>query len=353
MRNEPQHGQNVTGRRRMRFAGSDSRARLGPRRRSLRLGSATVAGAGPGLRPCPTLDEPAGRRASVILIVDDHPDDLARFLSALRRHPLPAETELIVVANAPGDAVDEASLGAPESTVLLPRPPRMGGRGQPRHGRAGVGASSSSSTPRWSRRRLALPAAGRVGGRTVGMAGGWGVRAGTGARSRGTPGEVDAVEGYCLAVRREALRAGGFDRRFRWYRNADLDLSFAVRAAGWRAVQTDRLALQRHDTAIGSALPDRARPAQPAQLLPFPGPLGRSARPRSSTRIASAAGRLVRAMALQAGAAVGADHGRVPRAGGRMKPSPGSVRREVRSPTRKVIDPGRRPGAWCTGAGGA
>ena len=47
------------------------------------------------------------------------------------------------------------------------------------------------------------------------------------------------MEGYCLAVRREALRAvGGFDRRFRFYRNADLDFSFAVRAAGWRAVRT-------------------------------------------------------------------------------------------------------------------
>ena len=53
------------------------------------------------------------------------------------------------------------------------------------------------------------------------------------------PGGVDAVEAYCLAIRREALRAvGGFDPHYRFYRNADLDLSFAVRADGWQAVRT-------------------------------------------------------------------------------------------------------------------
>jgi GT2 family glycosyltransferase len=56
------------------------------------------------------------------------------------------------------------------------------------------------------------------------------------------------VEAYCLAVRRDALRAvGGFDPAFRYYRNADLDLSFAVRDAGWRALRTPELPLARHE----------------------------------------------------------------------------------------------------------
>jgi len=95
----------------------------------------------------------------------------------------------------------------------------------------------------------------------VGLAGGWGVTSPDGREfSDAPPGEVDAVEGYCLAVRREALRAvGGFDHRFRWYRNADLDLSFAVRAAGWRAVRTPPLPIIRHEHRGWGALPPEER----------------------------------------------------------------------------------------------
>ena len=97
----------------------------------------------------------------------------------------------------------------------------------------------------------------------VGIAGGWGVTSGDGRSfEEAEPGEVDAIEGYCLAVRREALRAvGGFDRRFRFYRNADLDFSFAIRDAGWRAMRTGPLPLVRHEhrgwTSVSEAERDR------------------------------------------------------------------------------------------------
>ena len=42
--------------------------------------------------------------------------------------------------------------------------------------------------------------------------------------------EVDAVEGYVLAMRRaQALEVGGFDRRFRFYRLADFAVLFYLR----------------------------------------------------------------------------------------------------------------------------
>ena len=95
----------------------------------------------------------------------------------------------------------------------------------------------------------------------VGIAGGWGVTSGDARQfSEAPPGPVDAIEAYCLALRREALRAvGGFDRRFRFYRNADLDLSFAVRDAGWTAVRTEPLPLRRHEHRGWTALPDAER----------------------------------------------------------------------------------------------
>jgi GT2 family glycosyltransferase len=71
---------------------------------------------------------------------------------------------------------------------------------------------------------------------------------------------VDAVEAYCLAMRRAALReVRGFDHRFRFYRNADLDLSFAVRDRGWRAVRTAPLPLERHEHRGYAELPVEER----------------------------------------------------------------------------------------------
>ena len=91
----------------------------------------------------------------------------------------------------------------------------------------------------------------------VGIAGPFGVRS-TDLRQfdEAPPGEVDAIEGYCLAVRREVLRdVGLFDAHFRFYRNADLDFSFAVRAADWRAVRTGELPLRLHEHRGWASLP--------------------------------------------------------------------------------------------------
>jgi Glycosyl transferase family 2 len=49
-------------------------------------------------------------------------------------------------------------------------------------------------------------------------------------------GDVDAIEGYLMALRRETLLAAGlFDEKFRWYRTADIEFSFRVRDLDRRA----------------------------------------------------------------------------------------------------------------------
>jgi GT2 family glycosyltransferase len=51
------------------------------------------------------------------------------------------------------------------------------------------------------------------------------------------PGEVDAVLGYLMAVRRDAFDAvGGFAAKARFYRNADIELSLLLRESGGRVV---------------------------------------------------------------------------------------------------------------------
>jgi GT2 family glycosyltransferase len=58
---------------------------------------------------------------------------------------------------------------------------------------------------------------------------------------------VDAIEGYLMAFRRELLPSVGlFDERFAWYRTADVEWSFRVRDAGYRAVVVD-LPVTRHE----------------------------------------------------------------------------------------------------------
>jgi hypothetical protein len=48
-----------------------------------------------------------------------------------------------------------------------------------------------------------------------------------------TAGDVVAIQGYCLAARREDVVAvGGFRETFAFYRNADIDLSLRLRTSG-------------------------------------------------------------------------------------------------------------------------
>jgi hypothetical protein len=71
--------------------------------------------------------------------------------------------------------------------------------------------------------------------------------------------EVDAVGSFLMAFRRELLEQGlTFDRRFRFYRNADIDLSFQIKAMGLRAVRVD-VPVRRHEHRVWSATPEHER----------------------------------------------------------------------------------------------
>jgi len=60
--------------------------------------------------------------------------------------------------------------------------------------------------------------------------------------------EVDAVEAYCIAFRRgDAMAIGGFDPKFRFYRNADIEFSFRLRDRGGRAIVLTNLPITRHE----------------------------------------------------------------------------------------------------------
>jgi O-antigen biosynthesis protein len=95
----------------------------------------------------------------------------------------------------------------------------------------------------------------------VGLLGKWGVRTAHGFHFEESEGpDVHAVEGYFMALRRADVRTTGlFDPKFKWYRNADLDLSFQVRAAGFRTVVDPKLQLVRHEHRQWMSTPEAER----------------------------------------------------------------------------------------------
>ena len=240
---------------------------------------AVDSASGSSLRPAPTaaagetsyaraehlaslLDQPATLDASLVTVVDDHPEDLARLVAGLLAHPPAAAWELVAVANAADPAaLEEAVAGMPATVLSVSL--RLGWAEA-----ANLGLRRTRGTVAVLIDGSVEPAGDFLGpllaafdDPTVGLAGPWGVTSADGRHfADAPPGEVDAVLGYCLALRREALAAvGGFDPRFRYYRNADLDLSFAVRDRGWRALATGELPLRRHEHRGWTALPDAER----------------------------------------------------------------------------------------------
>jgi GT2 family glycosyltransferase len=193
----------------------------------------------------PRWEEPDQREVSVVVHVAGWPRDVARAVAALAAHCGGVDYEVVLV----DDGVEEAAgraledlARADERIRVLHLEPAIGfgaamnlGMGQAL-GRVlvwldpHVEATGDLLGP-------LLEALARPG---AGLAGGWGVVTTSLLEFEADQGpEVDAVEGYLLAVPRALAARVGVDARHRYYRNADLDYSFAVRALGYRAYRVD------------------------------------------------------------------------------------------------------------------
>jgi Glycosyl transferase family 2 len=72
-------------------------------------------------------------------------------------------------------------------------------------------------------------------------------------------GEVDAIEGYLMALRRETLLAAGlFDEKFRWYRTADVEYSFRIKDLDRRAIVVD-VPVEKHEHRVWHETPPKQR----------------------------------------------------------------------------------------------
>jgi cysteinyl-tRNA synthetase len=96
----------------------------------------------------------------------------------------------------------------------------------------------------------------------VGIAGRWGVTS-KDLRSfeeADASGDVDAVEGYLMAFRRDLVKEIGLlDEKYRFYRHLDLDYSLAARTADYRLVIDTSLPVVRHEHLEWEATPEEER----------------------------------------------------------------------------------------------
>ena len=71
--------------------------------------------------------------------------------------------------------------------------------------------------------------------------------------------DVDAIEAYLMAFRREPVEEGlRFDEKFKFYRSADIELSFQIKSKGLRATVT-RVPVTRHEHRIWTNTPEVER----------------------------------------------------------------------------------------------
>ena len=207
------------------------------------------------------LDDPSTIDASVHWVVEGWPEDVVRALRGFRAHEGGREVQYVV---ADLTETDPATYGEGVEVVAL----------EPG---TGWGAARNAGLRR-SRGRVVLVMDGSVEPEgdvlgpleralvdpSVGVCGPLGIsttdlREFHDSDGTGPDREVDAVEGYLMAFRRDVIRdVGLFDERFRWYRTADIECSFRVRDAGFRALLVD-VPVRKHEHRMYHSTPPEER----------------------------------------------------------------------------------------------
>ncbi len=181
------------------------------------------------------LEQPATFDATVHWLVEGWPEDVVRALEGFRSHQGGRSVQY-VVADVTGH--DPSSFG--EAIEVIPLVERTG-----------WGAARNAGLKR-SLGRIVLVVDGSIepvgdvfgpieealADPAVGVVGPFGIVTTNLQDFEAADGpEVDAIEGYLMAMRRKVLlEVGLFDEKFKWYRTADIEYSFRLKEADLKAM---------------------------------------------------------------------------------------------------------------------
>jgi hypothetical protein len=195
--------------------------------------------------------------ATIHWVVEGWPQDVARAIAAFRAHA-GARSLQFVVADVTGAASD--AFGSDVEIV-----PLVEGTGWAAARNAGlrrslgriVIAADGSIEPTGD---VVTPLESTLADPAVGVCGPFGIVTRDLREFEPSDGpEVDAIEGYLMAFRREVLaEVGGFDEGFGWYRTADIELSFRIKQLGLRAVVVP-LPVDKHEHRMWTAASEDER----------------------------------------------------------------------------------------------
>ena len=190
------------------------------------------------------LDEPATADVSIHWVVEGWPQDARRAIESFRANAGDRDVQYVVA-----DVTDDPDdWGEDVERIRLERG-------------TGWGAARNAGLKR-SRGRVVLamdgsieatgdvlgPLESALADPAIGVCGPFGIVTPDLREFEPTDGpEADAIEGYCMAFRREILTTAGlFDEKFRWYRTADIEYSFRIKDLGLRAVVVP-VPVERHE----------------------------------------------------------------------------------------------------------
>ena len=201
------------------------------------------------------LAEPSTAVASVIVVATDHAGDVLRAAAGIVS-AAPDGVQLVVVGDGPSVEVDAALEELAATAEVVRTSARLG------HAAAlNIGLRRASGevvvfldASVEATGDLVTPLIAALEDPSVAVAGAFGIVSADLRHFDEAPaGDVDAIEGYCLAFRRaEAIERGPLDEGFRFYRNFDIWWSLVLRDAGpggrhRRALAVAGLPLVRHE----------------------------------------------------------------------------------------------------------
>jgi cysteinyl-tRNA synthetase len=203
------------------------------------------------------LDEPATADVSVHWVVEGWPEDVARALAGFRANGGGRDVRYVV---ADVTETEPSSYGEDVEVLALETGTGWGAAlnaGLRRSRGRSVLVMDGSVEPTGD---VFAPLEAALEDPSVGVCGPFGISTEDLREFHESDGpEVDAIEGYLMAFRRDVIRdVGLFDERFRWYRTADIECSFRIKDAGLRAVRVDAPVLK-HEHRMYHTTPEAER----------------------------------------------------------------------------------------------